>query len=79
MCQLLYFSILVALRHLNDFENSHRAFEQAAILSPNEPVICLNYVISLEKKGELETAAEKLFQLKEIIESSTMDVVDKEV
>lgn len=63
-----YFFLTVALKNLDDPDNAHHAFEQAAKLDPNDAAVALNYGVLLNSVGEREKASAQLRQFQELAE-----------
>ncbi|CAB4013157.1 Bardet-Biedl syndrome 4 [Paramuricea clavata] len=55
----LFMLLAVALANLDDKDNAKKAYNRAAMLDQNDPVICLNYSVLLYKMNERRNAAKQ--------------------
>jgi Flp pilus assembly protein TadD len=69
--ELFFFYFTVALKNLDDPDNAHHAFEQAAKLDPNDAAVALNYGVLLNFVGEREKALVQLRRFQELAESGS--------
>lgn len=58
--------ITVALKRLDDLEGAEKVLQKAHALSPQDPLILINYAIILETQGKRNIAAEFLTALNDI-------------
>lgn len=58
--------ITVALKRLDDLEGAEKVLQKAHALSPQDPLILINYAIILEAQGKKNITAEFLTALNDI-------------
>ena len=63
MEKIQFIIITVALKRLDDLEGAEKVLQKAHALSPQDPLILINYAIILEAQGKRNIAAEFLTAL----------------
>lgn len=69
-----FFITLVALKRLEDLEGAEKVLQKAHALSPQDPLVLINYAIILEAQGKGNIAAEFLTALNDITAVIDVDV-----
>lgn len=59
--------ISVALKRLDDLEGSEKSLTKAHALSPQDPLILINYAVVLDARGKQANAVEILTALNDIM------------
>lgn len=84
MEKIQFIIITVALKRLDDLEGAEKVLQKAHALSPQDPLILINYAIILEAQGKRNIAAEFLTALNDITavidvdsQASVLDRVEK--